>query len=555
MIKTLRSRIHEYFKPEVISELLKVCNNNKIPDNNAKVPIMLEILKKHDVEFDELGPGTNRLAILIDNYVFKLAMDKWGKQDNVNEFTVSMELQPYVVKTYEVDEHHLISVCEYVTIISREEFIEKREEIRDILAEISESYLLGDVGTVPKNFCNWGYRDDGQLTILDYAYIYRIKGDELLCSNDQEFLEYDENFHSLVCPRCRTKYSFTDIRRRISMEEERHENNLAKDLAYPLTLPMEKIRERYDEDGHKQSSSLYKNHTDNSKEDTAMRKDYEDQQSFSEESEEDVYQRELENLMSKRNKSHHTQQPVDRTIVEVERQNQEGTSHVRISHESSGSQPDELTEAVNTIESYVQKAEDHSDRDNQSGDHDANYSHKETYVADDGSTVTERESVVRDGNYYEASREVIVEEEGGTIIENNKIQSTGDLVRSYYSEETISTTSDHYEVHDDSDEHTEESHDNEAVVHVDQQTNDSNLKIIPPQGQEEKLIVSETTLKLSDQITMKNTVSIESSDDKNLKELRRQLMADGDAEFSDEYEHMYENEKLRKNKGGRNEWV
>ncbi|MNH41152.1 hypothetical protein D3C79_1025930 [compost metagenome] len=86
--------------------------------------------------------------------------------------------------------------------------------------------------------------------------------------------------------------------------------------------------------------------------------------------------------------------------------------------------------------------------------------------------------------------------------------------------------------------------------------NDSNLKIIPPQNQEEKLIVSETTLHLSDQITMKNTVSIESSNDKNLEELRRQLMGDEtDVELAEEYEHLYEDEKPRKNKGGRNEWV
>ena len=176
---------------------------------------MLELLNKHNVDYVELGPGTNRLAVLIDNYVFKIALDKWGMRDNLNEFTVSQELQPYVVKTYETNE--LISVCEYVTLISREEFEEQKDVIRSILSILAESYLLGDVGTVSKNFCNWGYRDNGELVILDFAYIYRVQGDELLCSKDQSILEYDENFHNLRCPTCGKKYTFMDVRRKITM--------------------------------------------------------------------------------------------------------------------------------------------------------------------------------------------------------------------------------------------------------------------------------------------------------------------------------------------------
>ena len=60
-----------------------------------------------------LGAGTNRYSMLKDNYVFKFALDHYGfDDDNNTEFNKSMELQPYVTKTYETN--GLISVAEYV---------------------------------------------------------------------------------------------------------------------------------------------------------------------------------------------------------------------------------------------------------------------------------------------------------------------------------------------------------------------------------------------------------------------------------------------------------
>lgn len=243
--KQIRSRILEFLPKDCLLDIYQICMSKKIRDNNSKVDAVVACLNKYKVDFVELGPGTNRFAVLIDGYVFKIALDKWGIQDNKNELTVSEELQPYVSKTYECND--LILVAEYVTVISKEEFAKKRHEIEKILAIISEGYLLGDVGMVPKNFCNWGYRDTGELVILDYAYIYRIIGDEMLCSVliDQDtgqrcgtMLTYDDNFHTLYCPKCRTKYSTVDIRRRIPVEHERYENEMAKQLAYKVDKPL-----------------------------------------------------------------------------------------------------------------------------------------------------------------------------------------------------------------------------------------------------------------------------------------------------------------------------
>lgn len=231
-MKKIRSRIHEFISPDLMKDLDKICNNVVVADNNIKAATIKQTLDNHGVYYNELGPGTNRLAVLIDGYVFKIAMDKWGKQDNANEFTMSKELQPFVIKVYENND--LISVSEYVTLISREEFMEKKNEILKILSILSESYLLGDVGYHTKNFTNWGYRDDGSLVILDFAYIHIIHGEEIFCSADRTMLEYDMNFHNLNCPKCGRVYTFSDIRKKILMEEEWAYINDAKNHSYQL---------------------------------------------------------------------------------------------------------------------------------------------------------------------------------------------------------------------------------------------------------------------------------------------------------------------------------
>lgn len=236
----IRSRIHEFLPKDLLISLNDICYDVTIPDNNAKVDMMVSVLDKHDIDYIELGPGTNRFAILINGYVFKIAMDRYGVKDNWAEFAIAKELQPYVTKTYECN--GLIVVAEYVTVISKDEFIEKKDNIRQILSYLAQGYLMGDVGSISKNFMNWGYRDDGQLVILDFAYIYRIKGDEMICGGlnaageiCEEFLEYDENFNKLTCPKCRKTYTFYDIRKKIDSEYERKEVEMSKQMAYQTT--------------------------------------------------------------------------------------------------------------------------------------------------------------------------------------------------------------------------------------------------------------------------------------------------------------------------------
>lgn len=242
-MKIIKSKIREFLPKELLVELNDICYDVTIPDNNTKIDLMVSSLDKYDVDYTELGSGTNRHAILIDGYVFKIAMDRFGVKDNWAEFAIAKELQPYVTKTYECN--GLIVVAEYVTVVSKDEFISKKDKIRQILSYLAQGYLMGDVGSISKNFMNWGYRDDGQLVILDFAYIYKIKGEEMVCggvnANGEicdEFLEYDENFYKLTCPRCRKTYTFYDIRKKIDPEYEMKEVEMSKQLAYQTTEPV-----------------------------------------------------------------------------------------------------------------------------------------------------------------------------------------------------------------------------------------------------------------------------------------------------------------------------
>ena len=62
---TVRSRILEFFNPTLLNQLNEICRTSQLSDNNQKVDAMLSLLDCHNVDYTELGPGTNRLAVLI----------------------------------------------------------------------------------------------------------------------------------------------------------------------------------------------------------------------------------------------------------------------------------------------------------------------------------------------------------------------------------------------------------------------------------------------------------------------------------------------------------
>jgi hypothetical protein len=225
LTKGYRSLILEYFTPDVCIRLEKIVRSYSI-NNNQKMDEINKVLREYKIPFSPLGGGTNRYGILIDGYAVKIAYDKDGMVDNKREFMYSLNLQPYVIKTYECSVTGLLSVCEYVMAFTESEACDRKvqNKMREILKEISSQFFIGDVGITTKNYGNWGRRrDSDDIVILDYAYIYAVAFKQFQCSDDGGTLYYDRDFINLICPTCGKKYSFAQLRKKITKEDQKAE--------------------------------------------------------------------------------------------------------------------------------------------------------------------------------------------------------------------------------------------------------------------------------------------------------------------------------------------
>ena len=243
----LISKIHQTFTPE---QLVELCAITYQPATNYEKVIMIEnvLENKFHIPFLKLGSGTNRYGVQIGDMVFKIALDEHGKIDNMREYTYTDKLQPYVIKCYECTPDGLVMVCEPFSPISEKEFLSLKNEIIPILKELSKNFFIGDIGFTTKNNANWGRRkSDGQLGILDFAYCYSTSYKTFCCTCASEpFLQYDENFNDLICPICQKKWSFRDVRKRISRKNQLEEIGDIRKLGYNLTSEFE-IVEKHSE--------------------------------------------------------------------------------------------------------------------------------------------------------------------------------------------------------------------------------------------------------------------------------------------------------------------
>lgn len=228
------SKIKKYFSEETIKLLYYVCLSYEIVDNNIKSEIISEILGP---EFQELGTGTNRISFLYGNYVYKVALDRRGITDNVMEFKRSKEAPQFLTKTYETN--GIIAVAEYVHCIEQEKFAENRNTLLQLLGELAKYYIFSDIGYDPKNYCNLGYRENGALVVLDYAYMHPREGnDEALRCNCGAPLEYTPDFTKFKCTNssCGIIWPYADIRRRMNDDYENLETRYMTEIA-DLELP------------------------------------------------------------------------------------------------------------------------------------------------------------------------------------------------------------------------------------------------------------------------------------------------------------------------------
>lgn len=219
------SLIEHFFSKEMIKMLHYHACRIDIPDNNDKAELIKELLGP---DFIELGTGTNRIALLHNNMVCKIALDYRGEVDNWTEFKRSGELPEYLAKAYECN--MLILICEYVNVMDQSQFRENESGIKEILEDLSKAYIFDDIGYTLKNSYNWGYRDNGDIVVLDYGYLYPKKNQDhaLSCPKCKALLQYNENYTHFICSNssCRTKYRIMDIRRRMNLDLENIEDQV-----------------------------------------------------------------------------------------------------------------------------------------------------------------------------------------------------------------------------------------------------------------------------------------------------------------------------------------
>lgn len=262
-------------------ELLKLTMMYDI-DNNAKGFEIKRLLTEYGVPYTSLGSGTNRFGILIDGYAVKFALDVDGMTDNQREFLYSKRLYPYVVKCYECFPNGLCAVTEYVEIFNLEAFYRYQDKMREMLSDISKTFLIGDVGVTSKNYINWGIRHGGEdeICIMDFAYIYDVKYGIFKCSCDNEtLLQYDKDYVNFICPRCGRKYTFGEIRRKVTRKAQQEEIGDISELGYNLHSETEvlPINPKYTVDKNKKKEKeptaveiMIKEHKDRKKEEKML---------------------------------------------------------------------------------------------------------------------------------------------------------------------------------------------------------------------------------------------------------------------------------------------
>lgn len=240
----LHSMIKKYFSVDLLFELDRLSMTHNV-DNNTKGVVINQILTAYNIPFKGLGSGTNRYAVLIEDYVFKFALDEDGKTDNKREFIYSQAAQPYVIKFYECMQNGLIGVCEYYEVFSEADFYDTKNqlEMKRILKELSKTFLIGDIGIFKKNYTNWGYNQiTRKIGVLDFAYCYKLSYQVFQCTcKDKGMLYYDENYNQLICPFCGRKHSFWEVRKRIPKKQEQEEIGDIRERGYVVKDEWSKV--------------------------------------------------------------------------------------------------------------------------------------------------------------------------------------------------------------------------------------------------------------------------------------------------------------------------
>lgn len=197
-----------------------------------------ELFTEYNIEFKNIGTGTNRHIVKYDGYVIKIALDKEGVADNKQEWVMSDKLAPNVAMAYEISSGGHLLVAEYApAFTSYYEMCLYRESIKNILSDWSKQFLIGDVGIVDKNFANWGLNAAGRPVCIDYAYLFPVSMNIFTCICGSRAMTLDDSFSKYRCVKCKREYSDAELRMMITQKERLHMFENVSGLK--MTLPEE----------------------------------------------------------------------------------------------------------------------------------------------------------------------------------------------------------------------------------------------------------------------------------------------------------------------------
>ena len=216
--------ILNYLSIQDIMELNKIASSNRLADDPKQKYFLLDsIMQKRG--FKRLASGTNRVVYKCledQSFVLKVALDKVGLSDSLNEYKNQWYLKPYVTKCFDVTPDGTVGMFERVEpITSRIEFASIAEDYYDMIVNnIIGKYILDDIGS--NYFMNCGVRSGFGVVLLDYPYLFELDDKKLYCNLPDVMdpsrpcdgvIDYDIGFNTLVCSKCGKRYAAHDLKR------------------------------------------------------------------------------------------------------------------------------------------------------------------------------------------------------------------------------------------------------------------------------------------------------------------------------------------------------
>ena len=179
--------------------------------------------------FQHFACGTNRRIYRYledDSFLFKVAIDRVGLEDNPNEFRNQELLKPFVAKMFHTTPCGTVASVEKVMpIATRNQFKIIASDVFDMLYQkILGKYVLEDIGE--KHFMNYGIRKGFGPCLLDYPYLFEVDYEKLQCKDTlpngticNGYIDYDIGFNVLKCERCGKEYTARSLQKFIKEEK------------------------------------------------------------------------------------------------------------------------------------------------------------------------------------------------------------------------------------------------------------------------------------------------------------------------------------------------